>query len=376
MFLTIKKFFLDKQIQTIFFLFIVWRILLSLVEYFGLSHFAIVSNFYGTIEVDQLKAWANWDGGHYIGIAEHGYAYLVQHAFFPLYPLLVKIVSFFTLGNYFWAGVIVSNVFLLGFLIVFYKLARHFFSEETAIRAVFFVLIFPLSFFLTAVYSESVYLFFSAVALYFALKKQWLFGGIAAIFVTATRFVGIFLILALLFEYLNSLNFQIKKVTPNILVILIGFLGLISYIVYLYFVTGDPLAFVHVQIHWQRSTDMANPLIVLLENSYFLIHDPNRFFILFANLDYFYTVLFLILSIFVFFKVRKSLGIYCLLVTIFPLLSNSLVSMPRYCLAAFPVFLLLAKWGEHKWIDYVITMFSLMFLGMLLVLFITGAWVA
>src|SRR4030042_3666725 len=37
-----------------------------------------------------LWSWANFDGVHYLLLAEKGYAFGLTQAFFPVYPLLIK----------------------------------------------------------------------------------------------------------------------------------------------------------------------------------------------------------------------------------------------------------------------------------------------
>ena len=54
-----------------------------------------------------LAVWGRWDAEHYLRIAGQGY-FGTEPAFFPLYPLLIRIVSGFT-GSLLVAGLIVSN---------------------------------------------------------------------------------------------------------------------------------------------------------------------------------------------------------------------------------------------------------------------------
>src|SRR5690242_7110394 len=43
-----------------------------------------------------IWSFGNFDGVHYLRIAKDGYAYQYTQAFFPLYPILIKIVSVVT----------------------------------------------------------------------------------------------------------------------------------------------------------------------------------------------------------------------------------------------------------------------------------------
>ncbi len=127
-------------------LFLIWRIALIVVAYFGAGRFPLVSNGGpGAISkiqtFDFFKSWAQWDGGHYVGIAENGYAYIFQHAFFPLYPILIKLIGVLTFGNYFLSAYLISNLAAFGTLYFLYKytkkkvwiksfLADHFLSPD------------------------------------------------------------------------------------------------------------------------------------------------------------------------------------------------------------------------------------------------------
>ena len=104
----------EVSIVTLFFA--VWRILLGGVEYFSARFMIIRRYFLGPI------LWANFDGGHYISIAETGY-HTYQQAFFPLYPLVISLLSKLTGYSFVNSGLIISHIaFFIG-LIVFYKLA-------------------------------------------------------------------------------------------------------------------------------------------------------------------------------------------------------------------------------------------------------------
>ena len=46
-----------------------------------------------------FESLSNWDGGHYIGIAQNGYSEKFQYAFFPLYPITINLLNNFV-GNY------------------------------------------------------------------------------------------------------------------------------------------------------------------------------------------------------------------------------------------------------------------------------------
>ena len=55
--------------------------------------------------------------------------------------------------------------------------------------------------------------------------------------------------------------------------------------------------------------------------------------------------------------------------------SGLLMSQRRYVWILFPVFVLLARWGERAWVDRTVTAMSLVLLALFTTLFVNGYWV-
>lgn len=368
-----------KELGEILGLFAIWRILLFFVALFGVGRFPVPYNFYGKgAEIDLFKAWANWDGAHYLAIAQRGYEYSLEFAFFPLYPFLIKLSSFLTLGDYFWAAYLVSAICTIASLIFLYKLIKLKYDGESGFRGLFYILVFPTSFYLVAAYSESVFLFFSVAAYFFSIQKNWGWGCFFAMLAVITRPMGIILVLALLIEYLLQVKFDLKKMRRDVLWFLITPLGLFWYMFELYQKFKDPLFFIRVQTFWHRSGNFINPLEVLTKNWTMLIKNFSDDYYNFITLstDYFFTALFLAAAPIIYFKVNKSMGIYVLLMTLLPISSGSLASQSRFVLVLFPFFILLAKWGENRLVNFAVMIFGALFLGIFAILFINGHWLA
>src|SRR3954447_1966374 len=71
-----------------------------------------------------LQPWRNWDGHWFALIAQAGYFERPTTAFFPLYPLLLRGGNWFLDGQIELAGVLISNVALLGALALLYQLVQ------------------------------------------------------------------------------------------------------------------------------------------------------------------------------------------------------------------------------------------------------------
>lgn len=186
--------------------------------------------------------WAHFDGAHYLHLAQFGYDGTGVQAFFPVYPLLISAAH--TVGiPYLVAGRLISFVALVGSLICLMYL---FGKRWRAITLV--LLLFPTSFFLAAMYTESLFLF--EILFFFVLLKRqnYLVAALVAGLASGTRLVGIFLSLSLLID----LYAHRKSITYNSLLIPISYFliansGFLVYVLYLWHRYGDPLIFLHVQ---------------------------------------------------------------------------------------------------------------------------------
>lgn len=199
-----------------------------------------------------LDGWLRWDGGWYKGIAVRGYSNIPAAsgesnvAFFPFYPLLIRALHTVIPDPYV-AALLVSNVAFLLALIVLYRLARLYLDEGAARRTLVLVAVFPFAFYFSAVYSESVFLLAVVAAFYFGERRRWLWAALAAAAASATRAVGIFTVVGLVVLYLQHIDFQWRRVRPDILWLALGGAGLVAWMVYLGSAFGNPLAFAYAQ---------------------------------------------------------------------------------------------------------------------------------
>ena len=239
-----------SEIFFVFNAFIFWRVFLFILLFISikvlpLQHILIGGGLENYVRAPWFWAWANFDGEHYLAIAQSGYGNGEQ-PFFPLYPFLIRIVGGFfggSLVNYNWAGLLISNISFLVAMLGFYKLIRLDFPEKIAKLATVLLLTFPTSFYFGSVYTESLFFMLSIWAVYFVRVKKWLTAGLLAGVSSATRFSGILFTPFLFLEY-----FEKKSLKLNLLKIIALFLvptGLIVYMIFLKFKFNDPLAFIH-----------------------------------------------------------------------------------------------------------------------------------
>lgn len=377
-----------KILKWIFSRVIIWRILLLAVAMYAIQAIPFKPSFpYWETLLEPFGnplfwSWGNFDGVHYITIAQQGYAAQFTQAFFPLYPLLMRYTAKIT-GGPLSAGLVVSHCFLLIALWLFYKLIRIDRGKSTAKKILLYLLLFPTSYYFGAVYTES--LFFALVigTFYAARRRRWWIAGILGALASSTRIFGIFLLPALLVEWYYGRGKK-SVYTPSQLItavfpILLSASGLIAYMYYLNRVFSDSLMFLHAQPAFgaQRSADK----IILLYQVFWrygkmlLTVDPNNLIYYTISLEAASGLLFLVLSIIAFKKIRPSYAIFAALSYIAPTLTGTLSSMPRYALLLFPSFMVLGL-VKNRQFQRVWWVVSAILLAANTALFVRGYWVA
>jgi hypothetical protein len=327
---------------------------------------------------------SRWDTGFYLSIAEEGYKYPAMPfssvAFFPLLPLFIRAFKLLT-GDALVAGLIVTNLALLGATLLLYKLVEQEWGTSIADRTVWYLLIFPTSLFGSAIYSESLFLLGVIGALYFARAGKW---GIAALFgilTTLTRLVGLLVAPVLLIEWWMQRQRQAADARPPVMTLLAPVAVLIgtgTYMLYLQRTFGDPLAFAHASAAWGRV--LHSPLSTIGE----LITRPAEGWGAAISaghlpldnwIDLIAVALFVALGGVLLYQRRWTEGALVVLGSLLPLSSGLLMSQRRYVWVLFPAFILLARWGERPWLDRAIVLISLLGLGVFTAMFANWYWV-
>src|SRR5205085_7325056 len=110
--------------------------------------------------------WSRWDSEWYLSVAKDGYRLVPGQesnvAFFPLYPCAVRALHFIfpfrSDAGWFLLGILLSNGSLLLSLAFSNRLVRLDYDHATAARTVLYLCLFPTTLFLSAFYSESLFL--------------------------------------------------------------------------------------------------------------------------------------------------------------------------------------------------------------------------
>ena len=319
-----------------------------------------------------LNVWGRWDAVHYLDIATQGYQG-TDMAFFPLYPFMIRILGDLS-GNHLLAGLLISNASFFFGLLFLYKLLEHEYDRSTARRAIFYVSIFPSAVFFSAVYTESLFFMLTVASFYYMRSHRWWLAGAIGFFASMTRVEGVLLIVPFVIEwfalYKSDLKSGLRSLVPAALIPS----GLAVYMAYLWVLRADPLYFSHVQIHWNRH--FAPPWVSVINAFSKIIHATQDQTVANQSLEIAFTLLMFGVLIGGWRQLRPSYVAYMALSILVPMSTSSLMSMPRFALVLFPMFAILARWGDRPWVNNLILAFSLPLLGLFTVLFADWYWVA
>ncbi len=331
--------------------------------------------------------WYRWDSLHYLDIAQNWYSNIGEAryniVFYPLYPILIKVANFL-IGNYFLSGVLVSHICLIIACFYLYKLVEFEFTPEIADNALKYLLIFPVSFFLGIVFTDSLFLALSIACFYYFRKRKWIIAGIVGCLASFTRNFGILLIIPALIEYLcaNQVlkigNYHFSKLKSDFInggwalfLIPMGFL------VYLYInkaVTGDWFKFIYYESeHWHNQIDFfGRNLINYFENA--MTWKPaERISLWIPQLVTIFSALGLIFYSFK--KIPISYIVYMFLYLLICVSLTWLLSGPRYIMSLFPIYISIALIARNKVIDYLLSFLLILLLGFYSLAFISGNYV-
>jgi hypothetical protein len=319
-----------------------------------------------------LAVWGRWDAVHYIDIATKGYQGL-DMAFFPLYPLLIRIVAAFA-GSHVIAGLLISNASFFFGLLFLYKLLEHEYDRSVARRAIFYVSIFPSAVFFSAVYTESLFFMLTVASFYYMRSHRWWLAGAIGFFAALTRVEGVLLAVPFAMEWYAQYRSAPARGIGNLAAGILMPLGLSAYMGYLWVLRADPLYFSHVQIHWNRH--LAAPWVSVTDAFAKIAHATTGQTVANELLELSFTALMVAVLLGGWNRLRPSYVAYLALSILVPMSTSSLMSMPRFALVLFPMFAILARWGERPWVNNLILAFSLPLLGLFTVLFADWYWVA
>lgn len=341
-----------------------------------------------------LNYWAHWDGGWYSEIATEGYGERApaSTAFFPLYPMLVRLGAAVGGGPALW-GVLISLVATLFALYFLYGIAEKLYDVRTARASTLALAFFPTAFFLNAVYTEALFLALTTGSVWAAyVRRDFLIAGLLGGLAAATRNLGLFLLIPLFIEWDRN-----RREVGGRGLAALGLVpaGLAAYGVFLWVRFGDPMVSARQQEdYWGRT--LTNPLTTAGDawrtagDGLKYLLDPQALFLstsagptLEASnaLNLFFLGLFLVLMGVGFALLPVGLSAYTFILMVLPLLTPSplfpLMSLPRFMVGTFPLFIVLGYLLSRNRAALVVWLvLSALVAAALTALFVTWRWVA
>lgn len=339
-----------------------------------------------------------WDSEYYLSIALVGYddpeiysvayegeEYTLSHAFFPLYPLAMRYISiplqFFGMSAFasaVAAGVLISVLGTLGAVIALFDITRDELGKRGALRAVFYMLIFPSSVFLSVLYTEGLFLGLAFGSLALMQRRRFVWAAILAALATWTRSIGAVLVMPMLINW-GLMAWEMRRKNEvnhrNLLLQLpILFLPVLAYgvwsmvlghgfhVVESEFFINDILALRNTASAWVRIFQRAQ-------------ENPATVTIIIMQLG---SLLLALLSVAWTLRKYPALALFGLAAIMIPTTSGwtSTQSTLRYVLAVPTLFIMLGQWGRYWLFDRAWTMISILLLGMNAFLLSYDFWVA
>ena len=275
-------------------------------------------------------------------------------AFFPLFP---SIVAFFwkIFGNN-----DQNNILLIGEAVntVFFLVAEYFgfkymmVTRKSLFAAYSYVAFMSLglySFYFSILYTEALFLMLLTLCFYFLKTKRYIAMGIAGAFLSATRNAGIMFVFVILVELVEeyireTASFDRKSPVKSIFLNIKDFvvtnikkpelifgtclvpLGFFSFMALLSKITGDGLAFLHVQRAWGKNS---NGLIRNLKYAFYNEFPPD-----FLSIA---TLLIIILIVITCINQKRFYETIFSVIILLASASSSFYSVPRYAIGCFTV---------------------------------------
>jgi len=318
------------------------------------------------------EAFIRWDAANFLRLAEHGYQAEGELGFYivylPAYPYAVAVLNVIV-HSFLISALVISAVSALvaGFLLQ-QLVSVDGGDDAEATRALWYMTLFPTAYFLAMPYSESMFLMFVIAAFLGARTQHWGWAGIMAAFATATRVQGLAILPGLAIEALVRHGTRAPLKSYWLALAPVGFL---VYLGINWVVADDPFRFVEIQRdHWHQRQIWPWEFMRDTVDS-IRLQGPgfNRAAI------YELRLIFVVVSAgLLLLGVRKLPLSYQAMgwaMIVMMMMSSWQLSIPRYTLGVFPLFLVMAYYGKNPLVHQVIMTTTPFLMGIFYVMFAT-----
>jgi hypothetical protein len=290
-----------------------------------------------------------WDGTFYRDIAADGYGSLPEEAlrFFPLFPVLGRVVSVLTLGGVSLGLVLVANVLaLVAGALVHRLVIAETGDADLARRSVWAAAVFPAAFVMAWAYSEPLMISAALTALLALRRQRWEWAAAAGVVAALARPLGLLLVIPALVEVLPGLRTASTRERLRRLAVVAGpVVGTGLYLAWTGVRYGDALAPLRVQ--GQFRGDGVDPVSRIWDG----LGDVFGPEALGDGLHIPFAVGFVVLAVVVFRSWPLSFALFSAAVLAVALGAENLNSLERYGLNAVPLALALATLTRPPWAE-------------------------
>jgi Gpi18-like mannosyltransferase len=321
------------------------------------------------------RVWDHWDAQHYLYLATHGYTATGDArnliAFFPLYPALISAVAATGLPARS-AALLISNVAGVVAAILLYEIAAapgveraavnplQDLRENAAFRAAAFFVVFPTAYFLLVGYTEALFCALAFGAVLAARRQRWLFAGLLGGLGAAARLTGLALLPFLLIELFYARH-TLRQVGQAVVAPALIVLGFLTYLLTNVLVLGDAFAFIAVQRqHWSHS--LSAPWVGFIEAIRSINWRVPWEKLTVGGGEAVGGIAAYATTILSWWRLRPSDAAYATVLTAMVTFLPFWLSIPRYLLGMYPLFLLVGRISQ-RWIY--LAMVAASFVGLL-----------
>jgi len=298
-----------------------------------------------------------WDGRWYEKIVDYGYPTSVPQgewaagtghrvqsevAFFPLYPLLTRLVDPFVPGGSSAAGVVVTLICGAAATVLIWQLTAWVTDRDTANRAAVLFCFSPGAFVLSLVYAEALMLALGAACLLALLQRRWVAAGVLAALAGATRPNASAFAVACLWAA-GAAVWQRREWRALVAPVLAP-LGMAAFFAFLWWHTGEPGIWFRVQADgWGEQVDFGQRNLSV---AWAFLRDPlghpNRLVIGLSL-----ALVLACIGLLVKARLPGALNAYAL-TSLGLVLTSQINARPRFVFVAFPLVMALAKWARRS----------------------------
>jgi hypothetical protein len=297
-----------------------------------------------------------WDGGWYARIASTGYhaqplgyhpttgAAWHDFAFFPSWPGLIRLGSSVAspLGApEITVGVILANILFVLAAIVIWRVLADRLGPTTATAGTALLAFAPPAYVFSMAYSESLFALLAAMS-FLAVRSLW--RGPIGLAASLTRALGLAIVVSAALEVLLSHG---RTRRAAVAAVIGGALGFAAWWTYVAILTGNPMGYLEGTPGWTADPGLGQFVHVFTKPS-------------FQQAAWVAYLVVVVISAVLLVRRERELGVFVIATLAIGLLTwTAMHSMPRYTLAAFPVFAGLGARLNRRGVVIMVVLFAL-----------------